>query len=67
MSRRFTSLPSAAPTTSPRDETTSTISGSGLFHSDDECTPTSTAVPTDASTGAFVKTSASGPMPTSRY
>jgi hypothetical protein len=33
-SRRLTSLPSVAPTVSPRLLTTSTISGSGLFHSD---------------------------------
>ena len=33
-SRRLTSLPSVAPTVSPRLLTASTISGSGLFHSD---------------------------------
>ena len=51
----------------PSDATTSTTSGSGLFHSEAASTPTSTQVPTVESTGAFVKTSGSGPMPTSRY
>ena len=67
MSRRFTSLPRLAPTMRPSELTTSTTSGSGLFHCEAGCTPTSTAVPTVASTGALVKTSASGPIPTSRY
>src|SRR6058998_1628853 len=66
-SRRFTSLPSAAPTVSPRLFTASTISGSGLFHCDFGCRPTSAPQPTADSTGALVKISASGPMPTSRY
>jgi hypothetical protein len=47
--------------------TTSTTSGSGLFQAESERMPTCAPVPTAASTGALVKTSASGPMPTSRY
>ena len=66
-SRRLTSLPSAAPTILPLPDTTSTTSGSGLFQVDFGCRPASMPVPTDDSTGALVKTSASGPMPTSRY
>src|SRR5207253_5478213 len=63
----ISSLPSAAPTVSPRLFTASTISGSGLFHCDFGCRPTSAPQPTADSTGALVKISASGPMPTSRY
>ena len=66
-SRRLTSLPSVAPTILPRLDTTSTTSGSGLFQVDFGCRPASMPVPTDDIVGALVKTSASGPMPTSRY
>ena len=66
-SRRLTSLPSVAPTIWPSRVTTSTTSGSGLFQVDFGCRPASTQVPTADSTGALVNTSASGPMPTSRY
>ena len=45
-SRRLTSLPSVAPTTRPVSLTASTISGSGLFHSDFGWMPTSAPVPT---------------------
>src|SRR5690606_27533943 len=38
-SRRLTSLPSIAPTVSPRGSTASTISGSGLFQVESERTP----------------------------
>ena len=47
-SRRFTSLPSVAPTASPRLLTTSTISGSGLFQLESERTPMSASCPTQA-------------------
>ena len=67
ISRRFTSFPRVAPTILPADEITSTTSGSGLFHSESDRMPTSVAVPTVAITGALVKISASGPIPTSRY
>ena len=67
MSRRLTSLPSVAPRTSPREFTASTTSGSGLFHDEARSTPISAPNPTEDSTGALVNTSASGPMPTSRY
>ena len=67
MSRRLTSLPKVAPRISPRLLTANTISGSGLFQTDPEWIPTSAPGPTADSTGAFVNTSASGPMPTSRY
>ncbi len=66
-SRRFTSLPSVAPRTVPSERTTSTISGSGLFHSEIGWIPTSAPQPTEAIGCALVKISASGPMPTSRY
>ena len=66
-SRRLTSLPSATPTTCAKELTASTISGSGLFQFERGCRPTSLPRPTAASTGALVKISASGPMPTSRY
>ena len=66
-SRRFTSLPRAAPTMAPLAATTSTTSGSGLFQRDIGWMPTSARWPTAAIGGALVKTSASGPMPTSRY
>ena len=65
-SRRFTSLPSAAPTTRPLDAIASTTSGSGLFQLDIGCSPASMPVPTADIGGALVKISASGPMPTSR-
>src|SRR5262249_20384403 len=45
-SRRFTSLPSVAPTVSPRPFTASTISGSGLFQVEPGCRPTSAPLPT---------------------
>src|SRR5690606_6071309 len=67
MSRRLTSLPRAAPTAWLRLLTASTTSGSGLFHSDWGSSPTHAPVPTDAMGGALENTSASGPMPTSRY
>ena len=66
-SRRFTSLPSAAPTTRPAEDTASTISGSGLFHDDCGWMPMSAPVPTADIGCALVKISASGPIPTSRY
>ncbi|MDR8939634.1 hypothetical protein FEP80_00153 [Burkholderia multivorans] len=67
MSRRFTSLPSVAPTISPRALTASTISGSGLFQTDAGSSPTSAPKPTADIGCDFENTSASGPMPTSRY
>jgi hypothetical protein len=66
-SRRLTSLPRVAPAVSPRLFTASTISGSGLFQAESGWMPISAPLPTDDNTGALVKTSASGPMPTSRY
>ena len=66
-SRRLTSLPSVAPTVSPRLFTVSTISGSGLFHSDFGWMPIAAPVPTADIGCDLVKISASGPMPTSRY
>ncbi len=60
-------MPSVAPTMRPRLSTASTTSGSGLFHCDFGWMPISAPLPTADSTGAFVNTSASGPMPTSRY
>src|SRR5207248_1160988 len=65
--RRLTSLPSVAPTARPAGSTTMTTSGSGLFQVESERTPTSSPQPTDDNTGDLVKTSASGPMATSRY
>ena len=59
-SRRLTSLPSVAPTILPRLDTTITTSGSGLFQVDFGCNPASMPDPTEESTGALVKTSASG-------
>src|SRR5882672_7961524 len=66
-SRRFTSLPRAAPSVVPRLLTASTISGSGLFQLESGWMPTSEPHPTADRTGALVKISASGPIPTSRY
>ncbi len=66
-SRRFTSLPSVAPTMRPAEEMASTTSGSGLFQVEIGWTPASMPVPTAAMGCALVKISASGPMPTSRY
>jgi len=66
-SRRLTSLPRVAPTMSPREETASTTSGSGLFHSDFGCSPIIAPQPTADIGWALVKISASGPIPTSRY
>jgi len=62
-----TSLPSVAPTISPVERSTSTTSGSGLFHSDIGWMPTSAPQPTADIGCALVKISASGPIPTSRY
>ncbi len=67
MSRRLTSLPSVAPTMRARLSTASTISGSGLFQCDDGCRPTPLPKPTADIGCDLVKTSASGPMPTSMY
>src|SRR6185369_4608491 len=67
MSRRLTSLPSAAPRIRPARSQASTTSGSGLFQAESARTPTQSPQPTDDRDGAFVKTSASGPMATSRY
>ncbi|MNG25544.1 hypothetical protein D3C84_1104160 [compost metagenome] len=66
-SRRLTSLPRVAPRIWPRLLTASTTSGSGLFQWEWGWMPISLPLPTAASTGALVNTSASGPMPTSRY
>ena len=66
-SRRLTSLPRVAPTIRPSGETTSATSGSGLFQVESDRMPISARWPTAAIGGALVKTSASGPMPTSRY
>ena len=67
MSRRLTSLPSVAPTISARLFTASTISGSGLFQCEVGCRPMSAPWPTADIGCDLVKTSASGPMPTSMY
>ena len=66
-SRRLTSLPKVAPTTSPSGVQASTTSGSGLFQLLSERTPISPPWPTDDSTGDLEKISASGPIATSRY
>ncbi len=66
-SRRLTSLPSVAPTAFPALFTASTISGSGLFHSERGWMPMSAPRPTADIGCDLVKISASGPMPTSRY
>src|SRR5690606_10500008 len=66
-SRRLTSLPRVAATGTPREFTATTSSGSGLFQVDRSSTPISAPVPTADNTGALVKISGSGPMPTSRY
>ena len=66
-SRRLTSLPSVAPLTRPRLSTARTTSGSGLFQRETGCRPTEAPQPTEDSACALEKTSASGPMPTSRY
>jgi len=60
-------LPRVAPTTVPSDVAISTSSGSGLFHEENAGIPIPAPSPTEESTGAFVKTSGSGPIPTSRY
>ena len=49
MSRRLTSLPSAAPIERPRGSHTSTTSGSGLFQAESERMPTQSPQPTDDS------------------
>ncbi|MGF6546591.1 hypothetical protein QFZ96_001661 [Paraburkholderia youngii] len=51
----------------PRLFTASTISGSGLFHTDAASRPTSAPKPTADIGCDFENTSASGPMPTSMY
>ena len=66
-SRRLTSFPRVAPLISPREETARTTSGSGLFQVEIGWSPTSAWVPTEDRTWALEKTSASGPIPTSRY
>src|SRR6185436_15511513 len=66
-SRRLTSLPSAAPTTLPARLIASTASGSGLFQEESARTPISAPTPTADIGCDLLKTSASGPMPTSRY
>ena len=60
-------MPRVAPTALPLPSTAMTISGSGLFQVEVERTPISSPQPTADSGGALVKTSASGPMATSRY
>ena len=49
-SRRFTSLPSVAPTIFPFEVATTTTSGSGLFQVEDLSTPIDMPVPTAAIT-----------------
>src|SRR5882724_4489022 len=66
-SRRFTSLPSVTAAMAPSRLITSTSSGSGLLHTEAGCTPTRAPSPTAAIGGHLLKSSASGPMPTSRY
>ncbi|MNC35344.1 hypothetical protein D3C75_838270 [compost metagenome] len=66
-SRRLTSLPSIAPWMTPLLDTASTTSGSGLFQLDLGWMPMSAPWPTADSGWALVNTSASGPIPTSRY
>ena len=58
---------SVAPLASARLFDTMTISGSGLFQLEIGCRPTSAPQPTEDMGWLLVKTSASGPMPTSRY
>ena len=66
-SRRFTSLPSVAPTMRPVEATTTTTSGSGLFQVETGFSPASMPWPTADMICDLVKISASGPIPTSRY
>src|SRR5262249_13241483 len=66
-SRRFPSLPRLTPAIAPALLSTSTSSGSGLLQTEAGCTPTRAPNPTAAIGGHLVKSSASGPMPTSRY
>ena len=66
-SRRFTSLPSVTAAMAPALLTASTSSGSGLFHTEAGWMPTRAPKPTGAIGAHFVNSSASGPMPTSRY
>src|SRR6266571_228894 len=66
-SRRLTSLPRVTPTIVPALLITRTSSGSGLFQTDFGWIPTRAPSPTAAIGGHFVNSSASGPMPTSRY
>jgi hypothetical protein len=51
----------------PRESQASATSGSGLFQREIGWSPTSAPQPTAAIGGHLVKTSASGPIPTSRY
>ena len=55
------------PTIFPFELTAKTISGSGLFHFDEGWRPTFALFPTEARTWHFENTSASGPIPTSKY
>src|SRR5580693_2149945 len=66
-SRRLTSFASVAPTIVPLEATASATSGSGLFQSEALWNPASSPVPTADIGWLLVNTSASAPMPTSRY
>ena len=66
-SLKLTSLPRVAPLITPLLLTAKTISGSGLFQLEIGFKPTSAPKPTDDKVWAFVKTSASLPIPTSKY
>src|SRR6266545_179954 len=66
-SLRLTSLPRVTATIAPALSMTSTSSGAGLVQTDAGWMPTRAPRPTGAIAGHFVKSSASGPMPTSRY
>ena len=66
-SLKFTSLPRVAPFIIPMLFTAKTISGSGLFQLEIGFKPTSSPKPTEDNVAAFVKTSASFPIPTSKY
>src|SRR5438445_107490 len=66
-SRRLTSLPRVTPTMAPARLITSTSSGSGLLQTEAGWMPTRAPSPTAAMGGHLAKSSASGPIPTSRY